>query len=178
MDLLVSTAKMRCLSTSSMCSMPPCLGRNRNSPAASGYSTLPTIRKRFRDRAEPGRSGARRTKPVQPQHIEFGSWHGQQRSRECRDHNGQHQLAGRRRSLRHNQCPDTASARGQIQDLETQMVGIANSTNEGRYLFGGDSDAAAPYSINYANTPPFTAERRPQPPDWASMRWGTRFRSP
>ena len=47
---------------------------------------------------------------------------------------------------------------GQIQDLETQMVGIANSTNEGRYLFGGDSDAAAPYSINYANTPPFTAD--------------------
>ena len=33
---------------------------------------------------------------------------------------------------------------GQIQDLETQMVGIANSTNEGRYLFGGDSDAACP----------------------------------
>ena len=46
---------------------------------------------------------------------------------------------------------------GQIQDLETQMVGIANSTNEGRYLFGGDNDATAPYSINYANTPPFTA---------------------
>ena len=40
---------------------------------------------------------------------------------------------------------------GQIQDLETQMVGIANSTNEGRYLFGGDNDATAPYSINYAN---------------------------
>ncbi|MGD0579487.1 MAG: hypothetical protein ABSC08_11225 [Bryobacteraceae bacterium] len=51
---------------------------------------------------------------------------------------------------------------GQIQDLETQIVGIANSTNAGRYLFGGDSDAAAPYSINYANTPPFAANTTAQ----------------
>ncbi len=51
---------------------------------------------------------------------------------------------------------------GQVQDLETQIVGIANSTNEGRYLFGGDSDATAPYSINYANTPPFTANTTAQ----------------
>jgi len=46
---------------------------------------------------------------------------------------------------------------GQVQSLETQMVGIANSTNEGRYLFGGDDDSTAPYSINYANTPPYSA---------------------
>jgi len=46
---------------------------------------------------------------------------------------------------------------GQVQDLETQIVGIANSTDEGRYLFGGDNDLAAPYSINYANTPPFSS---------------------
>ena len=45
----------------------------------------------------------------------------------------------------------------QIQDIETQMVGIANSTNTGRYLFGGDADTAAPYSIDFANTPPFAA---------------------
>jgi flagellar hook-associated protein 3 FlgL len=45
----------------------------------------------------------------------------------------------------------------QIQDIETQMVGIANSTNAGRYLFSGDADATAPYSIDFANTPPFTA---------------------
>lgn len=51
---------------------------------------------------------------------------------------------------------------GQIQDLEAQIVGIANSTNAGRYLFGGDSDAAAPYSINYANTPPFAANTTAQ----------------
>ena len=51
---------------------------------------------------------------------------------------------------------------GQIQDLETQIVGIANSTNEGRYLFGGDEDSIAPYSINYANTPPFSANTTAQ----------------
>jgi flagellin-like hook-associated protein FlgL len=37
------------------------------------------------------------------------------------------------------------------------MVGIANSTNAGRYLFSGDADTSAPYSIDFANTPPFTA---------------------
>lgn len=46
----------------------------------------------------------------------------------------------------------------QIQDIETQMVGIANSANAGRYLFSGDADTTAPYSIDFANTPPFTAQ--------------------
>ncbi len=45
----------------------------------------------------------------------------------------------------------------QVQDLESQFVGIANSTNSGRYLFAGDTDTAAPYSLDFANTPPFTA---------------------
>lgn len=48
----------------------------------------------------------------------------------------------------------------QLQDLETQMVGIANSTNTGRYLFGGDKDSTPPYSIDFSivpPTPPFTA---------------------
>jgi flagellar hook-associated protein 3 FlgL len=45
----------------------------------------------------------------------------------------------------------------QIQDIETQVVGIANSANAGRYLFSGDADTTAPYSIDFANTPPFTA---------------------
>lgn len=45
----------------------------------------------------------------------------------------------------------------EIQDVETQMVGIANSTNAGRYLFSGDADTTAPYSIDFANTPPFSA---------------------
>ncbi|MGO9241808.1 MAG: hypothetical protein ACLQBJ_13460 [Bryobacteraceae bacterium] len=51
---------------------------------------------------------------------------------------------------------------GQVQSLETQMVGIANSTNEGRYLFGGDDDSTAPYSIDYANTPPYSANTAAQ----------------
>ena len=45
----------------------------------------------------------------------------------------------------------------QIQDIEAQMVGIADSANAGRYLFAGDADATAPYAIDFANTPPFTA---------------------
>ncbi len=46
----------------------------------------------------------------------------------------------------------------QIQDIESQVVGIANSTNAGRYLFSGDADTTAPYAIDFANTPPFTAQ--------------------
>jgi len=45
----------------------------------------------------------------------------------------------------------------QIQDIESQIVGIANSTNSGRYLFSGDADTMAPYSLDFANTPPFSA---------------------
>lgn len=48
----------------------------------------------------------------------------------------------------------------ELQDIETQMVGIANSTNTGRYLFGGDQDSTPPYSIDFSivpPTPPFTA---------------------
>jgi flagellar hook-associated protein 3 FlgL len=45
----------------------------------------------------------------------------------------------------------------EIQDIESQLVGIANSTNSGRYLFSGDEDTTAPYSLDFANTPPFSA---------------------
>jgi len=60
---------------------------------------------------------------------------------------------------------DTATRQllaSQIQDIESQMVGIANSTNAGRYLFGGDADTTAPYSIDFTNTPPFTANTTAQ----------------
>ena len=42
----------------------------------------------------------------------------------------------------------------QIQDIESQMVGIANSTNSGRYLFAGDVDTAPPYSLDFTPPPP------------------------
>jgi flagellar hook-associated protein 3 FlgL len=45
----------------------------------------------------------------------------------------------------------------QIQDIESQMVSLANATNTGRYLFSGDADTTAPYSLDFANTPPFMA---------------------
>jgi len=42
----------------------------------------------------------------------------------------------------------------QIQDIETQMVGISGSVNAGRYLFSGDADTTAPYSIDFTIAPP------------------------
>ena len=40
----------------------------------------------------------------------------------------------------------------QLQDLETQIIGIANSANAGRYLFSGDADTTAPYTIDFASS--------------------------
>jgi flagellar hook-associated protein 3 FlgL len=51
---------------------------------------------------------------------------------------------------------------GQIQSIEQQIVGIANTTNSGRYIFGGDDDGTAPYSIDFTQTPPFTANSTAQ----------------
>jgi flagellar hook-associated protein 3 FlgL len=73
------------------------------------------------------------------------------------------QLMDSARSIGAQGASDTSDAStrqllaSQIQDIETQMVGIANSTNAGRYLFAGDADTTAPYSIDFANTPPFSA---------------------
>lgn len=33
----------------------------------------------------------------------------------------------------------------QVQSIQQQLVAIANTTSEGRYIFGGDNDTAAPY---------------------------------
>jgi flagellar hook-associated protein 3 FlgL len=73
------------------------------------------------------------------------------------------QLMDSSRSIAAQAASSTTSAStrqllaSEIQDIETQMVGIANSTNAGRYLFSGDADTTAPYSIDFANTPPFSA---------------------
>jgi len=164
MDLLVSNSR-NALFISQLNVLNDAMSRAQQE-LASGKSVAQRFRrswKRSRDRAKPGRPGAGGTKPVQPQHVELGSWYGEQQPRECREHHGQDQLA---RPPREPPPQTDAQTRqmlaGQIQDLETQIVGIANSTNEGRYLFGGDDDSTAPYSINYANAPPFTANTTAQ----------------
>lgn len=58
----------------------------------------------------------------------------------------------------------------QIQDIESQMVGIANSTNSGRYLFAGDVDTAPPYSLDF--TPPPPPPPPPSPPYLANPLMG------
>jgi flagellar hook-associated protein 3 FlgL len=73
------------------------------------------------------------------------------------------QLMDQANSLAAEGASDTSDATtrttlaGQIQNIESQLVGFANSTNDGRYLFGGDDDTTAPYSIDFNNTPPYTA---------------------
>jgi len=37
---------------------------------------------------------------------------------------------------------------GQIQSIQQQLVGIANTTVEGRYIFGGNNDNSAPYQYD------------------------------
>ena len=72
-------------------------------------------------------------------------------------------LLDQARTLATQGASDTSSAgtrtllAGQIQAIETQFVGLANSSDSGRYLFAGDADDTAPYSIDFANTPPYVA---------------------
>ena len=40
----------------------------------------------------------------------------------------------------------------QIQGIQQQLVSLANTSVEGRYIFGGDQDASAPYQLNAAST--------------------------
>lgn len=44
----------------------------------------------------------------------------------------------------------------QIGSIMERLVGLANSEVDGRYIFSGDSDQKAPYSIDFANTPPWS----------------------
>jgi flagellar hook-associated protein 3 FlgL len=39
--------------------------------------------------------------------------------------------------------------------LQQQLVGLAATATDGRYLFGGDSDQQAPYTYDATGTPPF-----------------------
>ncbi len=55
----------------------------------------------------------------------------------------------------------TASSRAdlaqQLQSLEQQLVGLANTSFEGRFLFSGDSDQTAPYNFDLTQPNPVTA---------------------
>lgn len=56
---------------------------------------------------------------------------------------------------------DSATTRqeiaGQLGDIMTQLVSLANTTSNGRYIFSGDSDQTAPYSIDLTQTNPISA---------------------
>lgn len=45
---------------------------------------------------------------------------------------------------------DRQNLAAQVQDIQQQVVGIANTTTEGRYIFGGDQDLSPPYQIDSA----------------------------
>jgi flagellar hook-associated protein 3 FlgL len=55
----------------------------------------------------------------------------------------------------------TAATRSQdaasLQAIEQQMVGLANTSIEGRYIFGGDSDQTAPYIYDTTQPDPVSA---------------------
>jgi len=47
----------------------------------------------------------------------------------------------------------------ELAGLEQQMVGLAGTATDGRYIFGGDFDQQAPYIYAAGNTPPYGAYR-------------------
>jgi flagellar hook-associated protein 3 FlgL len=55
---------------------------------------------------------------------------------------------------------DSASTRqeiaGQLGDVLTQMVNLANTTSNGRFIFSGDSDQTQPYSIDLTQANPIS----------------------
>jgi len=50
-----------------------------------------------------------------------------------------------------------ATLANQLKSIEQQFVGIANTNIQGRYLFSGDSDQAAAYSFDPAQTDPVSS---------------------
>jgi flagellar hook-associated protein 3 FlgL len=46
---------------------------------------------------------------------------------------------------------DRQNLASQVQSIQQQVVDLANTTTEGRYIFGGDQDTSAPYQFNAAS---------------------------
>ena len=71
-------------------------------------------------------------------------------------------LMERARTLGAQGATDTASKDSrksladQVGAIMEELVGLSNTTIEGRYVFSGDADQRAPYSIDLANTPPIS----------------------
>jgi flagellar hook-associated protein 3 FlgL len=77
--------------------------------------------------------------------------------------------------------PSTTSATtrtqvaNQLGDILTQLVALANTTSGGRYIFSGDSDETAPYTIDLTQTNPIsayagaTSTREIQSPDGSTI---------
>ena len=45
---------------------------------------------------------------------------------------------------------DRQNLAGQVQSIQQQLIALANTTTEGRYIFGGDQDLSPPYQANAA----------------------------
>jgi flagellar hook-associated protein 3 FlgL len=57
-----------------------------------------------------------------------------------------------------NATPDSrATLATEIETIMDQLVGISRTTVEGRYIFSGDLDQTAPYSIDLSQTSPISA---------------------
>jgi flagellar hook-associated protein 3 FlgL len=56
------------------------------------------------------------------------------------------------------QTPDTrATLATEVESILSQLVGISRTTVEGRFIFSGDTDTTAPYSIDLTQTNPISA---------------------
>jgi flagellar hook-associated protein 3 FlgL len=64
---------------------------------------------------------------------------------------------------------------GQLGDILTQIVALSNTTSGGRYIFSGDSDQTAPYTIDLTQTNPISvyagtpSTREIQSPDGSTI---------
>ncbi len=56
-----------------------------------------------------------------------------------------------------NSAETQQSLAGQLGSVLQQLVSVANTQVEGRYIFGGDSDHTAPYSIDLTQASPISA---------------------
>ncbi len=50
-----------------------------------------------------------------------------------------------------------ATLASEMESAMTQMVGLSRTSVEGRYIFSGDQDGTAPYSIDFTQTAPISA---------------------
>ncbi len=60
----------------------------------------------------------------------------------------------------------------QVQQIEQQLVSVANTSVGGRYIFGGDATASQPYTYNWGATSGVTANIVPTPTNTATVRDG------